>query len=547
MPPNSAPAVTFDMPTLGRTPYLGLLYSAASAEFKGSYLFEDIDDKTDQININVGRTDLKLKMSDSFEKKSSVLDVSASLSLEVLGGLVKVKGSGQYLTDSKANSQQHSWAMSLFLRTQEQRLLFEEKKVIDKRPHDIDTVIERDQATHFVSSIVYGGSVVIELLSRRVELQKVESIKGELSVHLEKLKGLVDMTGKAAVQIDGDLKSLNETFELEVSGYPLTVSFSMYFYLSNPFQARGDFSAMPLTNLQSILDSIPKAVKEIHNKPVPIMVTLQPIPGRNDSVYALGKAIVNETLKVLAQLDDVRARFDAINDSAAETGHKDIIPTLAVSIGTALDHFSNKSVEYKHKLAEYLKAYYAGENPPTEDRTDLMTGVLKLVNDQLESVKVRNHLVDLEEDYRFFEDVEDIAKLTGFQNLTSFDDFADFIRECKIGDKFALFLVPPPVHPIEVDALSYTASLFRVGWIIFNEAKLKQFVCYVEDNKARQKLQNILKNQEDLFNTFDRTIAIRVEKLQTGVSFEIQQIDNLDTRLPIQFYEPYLELWGAPT
>ena len=220
MSSNSTPAVTFDMPTLGRTPYLGLLYSAASAEFTGSYLFEDIDDKTDQINIDVGRTDLKIKMSDSFEEKSSVLDVSASLSLEVLGGLVKVEGSGQYLIDSKANSEQHSWAMSLFLRKQEKRLLFEEKTVVDKRPHDIDAVIQRDQATHFVSSIVYGGSIIIELLSRRVELQKVESIKGELSVHLEKLKGLVDLTGKAKAKIDGDLKTLNETFELKVSSYP---------------------------------------------------------------------------------------------------------------------------------------------------------------------------------------------------------------------------------------------------------------------------------------------------------------------------------------
>ena len=147
------------------------------------------------------------------------MDVSASLSLEVLGGLVKVEGSGQYLIDSKANSEQHSWAMSLFLRKQEKRLLFEEKTVVDKRPHDIDAVIQRDQATHFVSSIVYGGSIIIELLSRRVELQKVESIKGELSVHLEKLKGLVDLTGKAKAKIDGDLKTLNETFELKVSSH----------------------------------------------------------------------------------------------------------------------------------------------------------------------------------------------------------------------------------------------------------------------------------------------------------------------------------------
>ena len=319
----------------------------------------------------------------------------------------------------------------------------------------------------------------------------------------------------------------------------------MYFYLSEPFQARGDFSAMPLTDLQSILDSIPKAVEEIHEKPVPIMVTLQPIPGRSDPVYALEKGIIKETLKAFAQLDDIRARFDTVNDSARS--HKDIIPTLCNSIRTAFDDFSNKSVTYRWKLADYLKAYYAGKNPPAKDRTDLTDGVLELVKDQLTSVKLRNHLVDLEQAYRDFEDVEDVAKLTGFQGLTSFDDLADFIRECKVGDKFALFLVPPPAHPIEVDALSYIASLFRIGWAIFSEAKLKQFVCYVEDNNARERLQKVLINH-DLFNTFDRTIAIRVERLRTDVSFEKQQFDNLNTTLPppLIVFEPNLATSGAP-
>jgi hypothetical protein len=235
MSTNSTPAATFDMPTLGRIPHLGLLYSAASAKFTASYLFQDLDEN-DQININVGRTDLKLKMSDSFEDKSDVLDISASLSLEVLGGLVEVKGSGKYLTDSKANCETHSWAMSLFLRKEEQRLLFEEKKVVEKRPHDIDDIIKRDQATHFVSSIVYGGSIIIELLSRRVKLEKVESIKGDLSVHLEKLKGLVDISGKAKVTIEGDLESLNDTFELKVSSYLVILDlFVQYLFL--PFQS----------------------------------------------------------------------------------------------------------------------------------------------------------------------------------------------------------------------------------------------------------------------------------------------------------------------
>ena len=128
--------------------------------------------------------------------------------------------------------------MSLFLRTQEQRLLFEEKKVVGKRPHDVDEIIKRDRATHFVSSIIYGGSIIIELLSKRVELEKVESIKGELAVQLEKLKGSIDLTGNAKVKIDGELKSLNETFELKVSSHPVTRNLFIHWkYLTPPFQS----------------------------------------------------------------------------------------------------------------------------------------------------------------------------------------------------------------------------------------------------------------------------------------------------------------------
>lgn len=141
---------------------------------------------------------------------------------------------------------------------------------------------------------------------------------------------------------------------------------------------------MPWTNLESILNSIPKAVAEIHDKPVPIMVTLQPIPDRDDSVYALDKAIVNKMLKAFTKLDDVRARFDAVNDSALEKNWKVIIPTLAKSIGAALKDFQNEFLECKEKLAKYLKDYYAGKNPLTKDRTDLETKNAQTSGGQIE-------------------------------------------------------------------------------------------------------------------------------------------------------------------
>lgn len=210
-------AATFDMPALGRAGLkLGDVYSSTTGQFLGMSLFEGIA-SGDLMTIPAGRTDLKLSMSNTFDEKASSMDISASLSLEVLSGLVKVQGSGQYLTNSKSNVEQHCWAMTLFKRIEEKRLLFEEKRVIKKVTDTIIEGIKPYNPTHFISSIVYGGTLVINLVGRRVELEELESIKGELSVELQKLKGLVDLSGKGQVEISGNLKKMNDAFDLKVS------------------------------------------------------------------------------------------------------------------------------------------------------------------------------------------------------------------------------------------------------------------------------------------------------------------------------------------
>ncbi|KAI6152594.1 hypothetical protein BKA82DRAFT_35042 [Pisolithus tinctorius] len=74
------------------------------------------EEKSTEVAVtNVKHTDLTQALSNSLEKKATLLDIQASLSLEVLGGLVKAEGSASYLNDAKCNK--------------ERRLLFAEKEM----------------------------------------------------------------------------------------------------------------------------------------------------------------------------------------------------------------------------------------------------------------------------------------------------------------------------------------------------------------------------------------------------------------------------------
>lgn len=93
---------------------LALASSSTNAPV-GVQLYEE---KSTEVAVtNVKHTDLTQALSNSLEKKASLLDIQASLSLEVLGGLVKAEGSASYLNDAKCNSQAQSWTLVLKVRT----------------------------------------------------------------------------------------------------------------------------------------------------------------------------------------------------------------------------------------------------------------------------------------------------------------------------------------------------------------------------------------------------------------------------------------------
>jgi len=206
----------FERPTLGHTIRLGELFDERTNQFLGVQLYREDSIKYFTTVADVNRTDLSLSLSDSVTSKASILDVDPSLSLDVLTGLVKAKGSASYLKDSKSNSQVRSWAMALKMQTEERRLLFAENGLVHNILRTLEeTHVANGFATHIVSAVVYGGNVIIRMAESSREAVE-EDLTRNLALDLNNLKGLVPLTGEAAADTKEDFSNLDNKFDLKV-------------------------------------------------------------------------------------------------------------------------------------------------------------------------------------------------------------------------------------------------------------------------------------------------------------------------------------------
>lgn len=372
----------FGRPTLGHTVRLGELFDERTNQFLGVQLYKEDSIKYYFTIADVNRTDLSLSLSDSVMSKASILDIDPSLSLDVLTGLVKVKGSASYLKDSKSNSHVRSWAMALKMQTEERRLLFAENGL----GHNIlgpvqDTYIADGLATHFVSSVIYGGNVIIRMAESSGEAVE-EDLTRELDLHLNNLKSPVSLTGETAADTKEDFSNLDNKFDLEV-------------------YADIELDEVPV-NAKDVLDIVPHAADLIRGGPprlskhnpqegarndvaaanlepkdrpirgVPVFVTLQPIPKKLQyvaqgdlAVFRLKQMVADEALAVFSKLEDLRNRFATLIDSMAT--YKKIIPKLAERALASVNVFTEDHLRLLRMLGHFIRGIRIGDEGKIEE------------------------------------------------------------------------------------------------------------------------------------------------------------------------------------
>ena len=207
-----------ERPSLGHAIRVGELFDERTNQFLDVQLYEEEEIKKKTVTVPINHTDLSLSRSNCIKDKCDILDIDPTLSLDILTGLVKVKGSASYVTDSESHSGSRSWAMALKVQTEKHQLLFAEGKLGYNALGTVkDNYLTNGPATHFVSTIVYGGNVIISMKERSTEVIEHEKLTRELSLELDNLKRAISLTADASIATKSKFEYLDNMFDFTVS------------------------------------------------------------------------------------------------------------------------------------------------------------------------------------------------------------------------------------------------------------------------------------------------------------------------------------------
>ena len=177
---------------LGRFAKLGDLYDARREEFLSICGFRDSLTDDDIFEEEANSVEVDFIVTDSLKEKFDKLDINADLSLSILAGLVKLKGSASYLHDQKSSSRSARMTLTYSVRTKHQEVDGIKAK-IDK------DALDSDDATHIVVGIDWGAKCNVTCEYEKSDNEDETKVQGQLRAEIEKLKNGLSVEGGASV------------------------------------------------------------------------------------------------------------------------------------------------------------------------------------------------------------------------------------------------------------------------------------------------------------------------------------------------------------
>ncbi|XP_069775792.1 uncharacterized protein [Narcine bancroftii] len=309
--------------TLGRSFHLGMLYDCRSDTLIPDVTLWDL--QTLQSNLNSQdqpSTEMHIIASDSMEEKANALSVSGSLKASFLGGLVEVKGSAKYLSDTKGSIQQARVTLQYKATTRFDQLTMSH---LGKQNITYPSVFDEGSATHVVTAVLYGAHAFFVFDQMTSSMENLRDIQGNMEAMVKCLP-MIAIQGEASLKMTDVQKSKTEKF-------------SCTFY--------GDFSLKnnPTTFQEAIniYTSLPSLLGSGGEHSVPITVWLYPL-NKLDSkavqwVREISVGLVNRCQDVLEQLSEAVMRSNDLM--------KDIVAIQFPEIGDRILQFREMCLEYK--------------------------------------------------------------------------------------------------------------------------------------------------------------------------------------------------------
>ena len=278
---------------LKRPSFLGQLYQGSTSRLLNYSLFPETIVRQETVTTPCPNQSFQLKRTRSLKERAHMLNVSGEVSLSVLGGALELKGFGSYLDRSESTEESTSISAIVRVKTVHSRLDPSRSKL--QNSVAIESSVLKDlRATHVVTAITYGGTMLASLTERKANSEANKEIGGSFSMNtIQKLAAFGGAKGSAEMK-DEEKEKLR--------GYNLNVSLTADF---KDFQA---LSITPFNFVEKIEKGIPNFSSSLDpgaEHGVPLELTLTPLDFFDKiSVVLLYRELAQTDLSQLQDLYD---------------------------------------------------------------------------------------------------------------------------------------------------------------------------------------------------------------------------------------------------
>ena len=396
-----------DIPALGRPFSLGDLYDRRrDVIVQGPKLWShtELDNFSESKTYS---TRFEIVTSESIDEDMKHLDLSASIKMSFLAGLIKVSGSASYLDDRKKKNNQARVSLK-YKSTTFKRVL--KPRVFTKVTYP-DVLKKATDATDVVVAIQYGAGAIFTF-DRSVKMsEKKRDIQGNLEVAVKKIPTF-EVNGQGKVEIGETEKKNTESF---------TCKFHGDFVLRNH----------PGTYQEAIkvYKELPELLGMNYENSVPVKVWLYPLeklPLERTAqiVYDVKESLVVSVTDQIEDLQNIIRQCNDILDTQVATHHG----RIRIKVDDFKSYVERYVLLYKQKLISILPAIRKGESSMSE--------LTRLVTDKERSPFAQRNLQLWISRFN-----EEVAVLSRIQSLPNYcRDSGDFSAKLLNGKKYTLGL-----------------------------------------------------------------------------------------------------------
>ncbi|XP_006790626.1 neoverrucotoxin subunit beta-like [Neolamprologus brichardi] len=292
-----------EVAALGRPFTLGMLYDARRDRLiPGVKLWDDSSQEERTEEQDQPSTYLNVIKSDSFESKSSLLDVDSSMKLSVLSGMVKVGGSARYLLNKKKFQHQSLFTLHYKATTKFKQLTLNPQKI--KNIKLTDNV--RSSATHVVTGILYGTNAFVVFDSKKLGASNIQDTQASMETVINNIPSF-NVDGKVDIKLSDEDKAVTDQFTCQFYGD--------FILESNP---------VTFEDAVKTVSQLPKLLGENKDNGVPLKVTLMPLKDLHLKakvrIEEINPGLVRKAEDILQDLHNVEIRCnDLLEDKVVRS------------------------------------------------------------------------------------------------------------------------------------------------------------------------------------------------------------------------------------